>query len=368
MKRTTLLLVLLAAALLFVWGCERNVTNEVVNEVAAANCFGCHNDMDGKLQQAEGEWNNSTHASGASIDYTNRVPPNDCVRCHDHQGFVDWILTGAVNPPYENVSAIHCFTCHAPHTTGNLELRTIEPVTLANSVVFDAGSANLCSNCHSARDYFAEFTLPFTLPSRWGPHHSNQSDMIRGTGGYQYAGYTYASDPHYTAVENACIGCHMGNPQIHAGYQLGGHSFNMREHEDPTVTLGPQCTTCHPKITSDFDVNIDSVDFDGNGEIEGYQTEMGIMLDDLRARLVAGGLLNNSTGQPVRNRVVASADSLGALWNWFWIEEDQSHGMHNWDYSVGLVKSSINFLATGNPNNPPGGASRKPDEMAMSAH
>jgi hypothetical protein len=368
MKRTTLLLVFLAAALLFVWGCERNVTNEVVNEVAASNCFGCHNDVDGKLQQAEGEWNNSTHASGLSIDYTNRVPPNDCVKCHDHQGFVDYITTGVINPPYENVSAIHCFTCHAPHTSGNLELRTEAPVALANAVVFDAGVSNLCANCHHSRDKFTTFTLPYTLPSRWGPHHSNQSDMIRGTGGYQYTGYTYATDPHYTEVDNACIGCHMGNPAIHAGYQLGGHSFNMREEEDPTVTLAPQCTPCHAKITTDFNVNIDSVDYNGDDVIEGYQSELDSLVADLRARLIAGNLLNGTTNQSKKDRIVASADSLGALWNWYWVTEDQSRGMHNWDYTIGLVKSSINFLATGNPNNPPGGAPRKPEEMAISAH
>lgn len=367
MKSTKLLLVLLAAALLFTWGCERNVTNEVDDPMQASGCFGCHNDVDGRLQQAEGEWNNSTHASGRSIDYTNRGGAG-CPQCHDHQGFVDFQTTGTVNPPYENVSAIHCFTCHAPHSTGTLELRASDPVTLPSGATFDAGSANLCANCHHARDAVTNYTVPFTLPSRWGPHSSLQSDMIRGTGGYQFAGYTYTQDPHYTAVPEACLGCHMGNPQTHAGYELGGHSFNMREHSDTSVTLAPQCTQCHAQITTTFDVNIDSVDVDGNGTIEGYQTEYLHLLEQLHELLVAGGLLNSASGLPVRDRVVGSADSLGALWNFFWCEEDQSKGIHNWDYSIGLLKSSINFLRTGDPNNPGTPGAPRGGNYAIRAH
>ena len=113
------------------WGCERKVTNEIVQNTTPPDAVGieCHNDTDGMLQQAAGEWENSIHASGNSVDYTNRGG-SDCTACHDHQGFLGFLATGTVSLAYSTVSAIGCFTCHAPHTTVHLELRTDDPYTM----------------------------------------------------------------------------------------------------------------------------------------------------------------------------------------------------------------------------------------------
>ena len=39
-----------------------------------------------------------------------------------------------------------------------------------------------------------------------------------------------------------------------------------------------------------------------------------------------------------------------ALYNYLFIEEDRSFGVHNTGYAVALLESSINFLETGDPN------------------
>src|SRR5512140_834382 len=97
MKSTKLMLVLLAVALLFVWGCERKVTNQTVtadnSSIGSGACMTCHTDASGNIASAEGEWRNSVHASGERVQYTNRA--SDCPACHIDQGFIDNLTTGA---------------------------------------------------------------------------------------------------------------------------------------------------------------------------------------------------------------------------------------------------------------------------------
>lgn len=357
MKRTMIFTVLLAIALLVAVGCERKVTNEIVqsNDFTGADaCMKCHNDTDGALQQAAGEWANSVHASGSNVDYTNRDLPSDCVKCHDHQGFVEWITTDTINPPYENVSAIGCFTCHAPHTNGDFRLRADGPYTLMNGVVFDHGKANLCVNCHHSRaNVTTEVVDNKTMTSRFGPHYGPQGEMIQGTGGYQFAGYIYTSSGHAAAVRDGCIGCHMGNQQAHDGYKIGGHSWNMVD-EETGANLVKWCDDCHSKATS-YDFKEDTVvavyDFDKDGTVEGYQTEFEGMLDSLRTVLYGKSLLTRTitgtdTTYAPKSTTVADKNMAGAVWNWAMLHNDRSEGIHNFKYAKDLIWSAILYVNT----------------------
>lgn len=352
MKYGKLLLVVLAVALLAVWGCERKVTNEIVQNNDAAGCVGsCHNDTDGLLQQAAGEWENSIHASGNSVDYTNRGG-TDCTKCHDHQGFLDFLATGTVSAPYSTVSAIGCFTCHAPHTTFTLELRTSDPYTMPSGSVFDHGGGNLCVNCHHVRDKastIAAATDSFTIDTRWGPHYGPQGELVSGTGGYLFAGYPYDSDPHASSVRDACVGCHMGDVQTREGYDVGGHSFNMRALEDSTITMVKYCSSdsiaCHSTKWTKFDSLETMMDYDGDGELEGCQSETHGLLDSLKTLLISRGLLTLQSGSylPAKAKKVAKHEA-GAVYNFLLVEEDRSFGVHNFAYTVGLLESAIDYL------------------------
>jgi len=97
-------------------------------------------------------------------------------------------------------------------------------------------------------------------------------------------------------------------------------------------------------------------DFDGDGEVEGVQTEMHDMLDSLAVLLVAAGFIDEDH-HPINGVTVSTADSAGALYNFLFIEEDRSVGVHNTAYAVSLLRSSINFLNTGDPN----GMAQSPD-------
>lgn len=319
----------LGLALIISAGCERKITTESSGDgLSATDCFTCHGD-EGRLLAAKGEWQNSVHASGNNVDYTNRGG-RDCTECHDHQGFIEFQETGSVSAPYDMVSAIHCFTCHAPHERGDLTLRVDDAYTLQNGVVFDHGAANLCANCHHARfdvrDIGANY---YVSSSHWGSHHGPQSDLLQGTGGYEFTGFTYETSPHANAVTDGCIGCHMGNPATHTGYKVGGHSFNMVDEESGTELSGICAQeSCHPSAT-DFDY-------------DGAQTTVDSLLDSLEVLLYAEGLVDDE-GEPEPD-TIAVAGETGALYNFIMIHEDRSEGIHNFKYIKGLLESSIDYM------------------------
>jgi formate-dependent nitrite reductase cytochrome c552 subunit len=327
-------LIALLALLIFLVGCERKVVNENKGGEESASCFTCHGDSEGRLIQAEGEWRNSVHASGAHVDYTNRS--SYCPRCHSHEGFTDYLATDATHGPYASASAIHCFTCHAPHTTGTLELRTESAVTLVDGSSFDHGAGNLCANCHQSLLSASTITDSIMLTSnRWGPHHGTQADMLNGTGGYEFADYDYESSGHATDVEEACAGCHMANVQTTDGYKIGGHSFNMVDEESGS-NLVKYCNTCHPDAKS--------YDYDN------AQTTVEEKLDTLQGLLLDAGLLADSHGELLPNvptddtLIIADKNIAGALYNYLVIEADRSEGVHNFKYINGLLESSIEYL------------------------
>ncbi len=354
-RSARLVVALIAVLALWLVGCEREITGNVETaDTVSDQCFGCHN---GQMDAMQGEWANSVHASGANVDYTSRPAPFDCTKCHNQEGFIDQVSTGTVNPPYENAKGIGCFACHNPHETGSFELRTVEAVTLPSGDIFDHGLGNLCVQCHQARRTADTITDDFQITSsHWGPHHGNQSDVLQGVNGYEnLPGFSGAQSHHRSVVENACVGCHMANEQIHDGYEVGGHSFNMLEPDGSS--LAPTClnASCHgggslefadPTTEHPFDFTLvtGAIDHDHDGIVEGYQTEMMGLADSLKTLLVVQGILDGD-GHPVRG-TYADGRLAGAAWNYIVFEEDRSHGIHNFGYTRALLQASIDFVAT----------------------
>jgi len=317
----------LTAMLFWSAGCDREVVNAPDDTQASyAGCFTCHGE-DGYLLAARGEWENSIHASGNNVDYTNRGG-TDCTQCHNHQGFLEYVATGEVTAPYDQVSAIHCFTCHAPHSRGDLTLRIDDPYILANDDVFDFGSANLCANCHHSRYSSDNIVDNIEVSQYWGPHHGPQGDLVAGSNGYEYDGYFYGNTGHgNVGMGNACIGCHMGNPSTHVGYRVGGHSFNMVDEESDATLVGV-CQECHPEAE--------------NFDYDGIQTEVEGLLEELDDLLVAAGLIDGS-GYPISG-TIADKNMAGAVFNYKLVEEDRSLGIHNPAYVIDLLESSIEYM------------------------
>jgi len=330
----TAFLVLLVMA---VTGCERKIVNEIVSETPpdeTTNCFTCHNDTDVALVAARTQYDYSGHGTGVTYNRnrTYEVYYASCEPCHTNEGFVAEVTGSSVNGSY--FSRIGCFTCHAPHSDGNLALRYDDALTLADGTAFDKGSGNMCAYCHQSRvDVNTFVAAGDTLDIRWGPHYSTQADMLAATNGYEYAGYSYRISSHYNSTDG-CLQCHMAN----AVYATGGHSFYMEDEVNHYQNVkGCNGSVCH-------NGGVDSLDHNGS------QTEVVEFLDSLQVLLVDAGLLTaiEDHGEMVYlatdSFVVPSADSAGALFNWLFVKNDQSYGNHNPFYSKDLLISAIQFM------------------------
>lgn len=290
-----------------------------------------------------GQWNNSVHASTTrEAAGTGR---EGCVGCHTGTGFIDR-MSGAktVRTAY---SAINCQACHEPHgqtaPDGTaLLLRTVESVTLkSGAVVTDGGKGMLCMNCHQSRqnaDVYAETTAG---TARFGPHHSPQADMLKGVNGVTY-GKNIPTSAHGMVVEDTCVGCHMQtvadtDPALtHAG----GHTFKPSgEAGGKTVELVAACQTCHGRSVTSF--NFGLLDYDNDGKVEGVQTEVQHLLDQLAVMLPP-------VGKPKTSLAIDATwtrAQLKASYNWQFVAYDGSLGVHNMAYTVGLLKASIADLS-----------------------
>ncbi len=105
------------------------------------------------------------------------------------------------------------------------------------------------------------------------------------------------------------------------------------------------CVKCHGELDS-FDMV--RQDYNGDGVIEGVQTEVQKLLNQLSTLMpgpayradgnyVADGLVKTS----MNTKTNMQQKFLQADWNWRFVNNDLSKGVHNAPYAVGLLKASI---------------------------
>ncbi len=365
------LLITCAVALLLLGsiGCEREITGNAqsVDQTASSACFDCHGDQDLSLVQARIQYENSIHFVGENVDrnHLNNSFYRACEPCHTSEGFLASLSGESTDGSH--FTAIHCFTCHQPHSSiEGLQVRVTAAVALQDGTSFDRGSANICAGCHqSRRDVNTTVVDGTELDTRFGPHYSNQADMLIGANAYEYDGYNYAKSAHSLAPQG-CVHCHMSQSSFET---IGGHAFNMRDDDAELENItgcNDENYSCHGGDIDDLD-HVAEADFDWNGDIEGIQTEVHGLLDSLQVLLINAGLIEEDDGEihPVDDRFVTTADSVGALYNWLFVEEDRSVGVHNTDYAVGLLRSAINFMVHGDPNGAGGKALRQPPLLSV---
>ena len=349
-------------------------TNFISVSYGAGDCSQCHDSLNSEYESAE--WNNSVHASSA------RETSAACVRCHTAPGFVGWataggmsaqnlypnnvisanafstnILTTTPNTTYE---AITCQACHNPHNASNpYQLRLSYNVTLSDgTVVTNAGAGGFCMECHNNRNgsvtnMLAKYPLNQTNWAggvSFGTHDSPQADMLEGVNAVTY-GQVIPSAPHANVVSDTCVGCHMQTIATNdpAFTLAGGHSTKMSYTNSLGVKIPVAyvCTQCHGAVTN-FDIL--APDYVGYGYSQGIQTQVQILLNQLSmllpnstyqanpANYVAGGVVQTSIRTTQTNW---PTKYLQAVYNWQFVSNDGSLGVHNGPFAVGLLKASI---------------------------
>jgi hypothetical protein len=282
-----------------------------------AACSDCHTAGAEMIGIAK-EYEESLHATGGAYA---RGASAGCAGCHSSDGFQDRIAAGISDPNEVAEGDSHpvgpdCRACHQVHTsyTGeDFALETTDAVALyaLEDATYDQGKGNLCANCHQPRTAFAAVDGVVNISStHWGPHHGPQSAMLLGIGG---AGVEGSPSMHYQLVEDGCVTCHMGESQSHT--------------YEPAVA---NCTSCHADAES-FDIN-------------GAQTEVEALIEELRAVLVANELWDDEEDENVVGEFPEA--QAAAVWNYIYIvKEDKSMGAHNADYTIALLNASIAAFA-----------------------
>ena len=300
----------------------------------SGDCNQCHDDATHHPYGTE--WLNSVHA--VTTTTPSGAGRQSCVGCHTAIGFIDRI-DGVTNVD-TTYMPINCQACHEPHgdtipTNNPHMIRAMMAATLPDgTVVTNAGEGLLCMQCHQSRENAA--TYASTYSSNFGPHHGPQGDMLEGVNGYTY-GQSIPSSAH-AAISNTCVTCHMQIiPSTDPAFlTAGSHTFEMASSNEMLVAA---CQQCHgPSVTT---FNFPVADYDGDGVVEGVQTEVQNLLNKLST------LLPNSSGVVdglVKTPSPASgwtAPQLEADYNYQFVANDGSLGVHNTAYAVGLLKASI---------------------------
>ena len=199
-----------------------------------------------------------------------------------------------------------------------------------------------------------------------------------------------------SATNDKCVTCHMATAPSseEEGYKhLGGHAFKLRtghsighltadeedgeeEEEAGSLELVSSCQSCHLDVDESFDREA-RADYDGNGLIEGIQTEVKGLLYALTTKIIendggdvitttSGTTLTDgeytvetlgytSTSSATKGWRIATDTIRRAVWNHNLIVRDASLGIHNAAFTVQLLQGTYtavdgNSFATDYPD------------------
>lgn len=311
---------------------------------SAGACLTCHDAP--KKHRLGSYWKASSHAtmplSGEEASRSN------CWPCHNGSA-LGAFAENPTAPDYSKVDptleSISCVACHDPHSDENPnQLRTVSFPGLNNGFIPDAGiggKGQLCMNCHRSRTNTA--TVVASQMNRFGsrfyPHYSPQADMYLGQNGYEY-GLPISGLATHTGLENGCVTCHMST-RVNGSSVHSNHEMSMEDENGDRIQA---CQSCHGSFVTSFEDIKAMSDYDGNGVIEAAITEIDGMLAQLKATLPLDG-----TGEPVTSAadsmlVTDRATQLPAIYNYYFVKNDWSHGVHNTKYAVALLQASMSRL------------------------
>ena len=332
--------------------------NQIATGYEGGVCHTCHEAMSHHIYPLQ--WANSKHAVATS--YPAR---SGCAECHTGAGFItyhdtDYDYEGTDSDLHATYTAINCQTCHDPHGNGNdHQLRVLEDVSLGDpdETVFEytvekGGYGMLCMNCHKSSRDATEYAENSSQSSHFGPHHGPQTDMLFGVNAYEYGLTNHGSSPHADIVENTCVTCHMqefdaddygvsGDFADTLMYNISGHAFwNKYTAGDETEYENvSSCVTCHGEIES-FDDIMANEDYDGDGTVEGVQSEVEGMLTAIALHLPPYGEDEVGLG----GDTPFSRSELKAAYNYEFVLEDGSKGVHNAAYTISILKATLAAL------------------------
>ena len=327
-------------------------------------CNQCH---DGSRRHSLGTFFHQSKHNEVEIGAAAEGGRANCQPCHVGAGLMYYFnnnmdTTGIASKwvlSRDAMTSISCQVCHDPHGNDNefaLRTMTLKGDSLKGGYVlpaqFRSSTGNICMICHGGR-YAVKARITKTAPyygwaDRFYPHYNTQGEMLFGAGAYQYDDNSFTGLMTHAGVEGGCVGCHMQDRKNRldgGGNMLANHSFSMSDTLFAAGVYKPTdaCAPCHGEI-EDFDDIRALYDYDRDGAIEGVQSEVTGLLDALKAKLP----LDATTGMPVTMRKDSLAvknrpDLIQNIWNWYFVYEDRSKGVHNTKYSVRILYKALGW-------------------------
>ncbi len=284
-----------------------NRFNRIGVSLDAGMCAYCHDSGSHHIKPYQWEFSKHAISYGEESDpeHMNRT---SCARCHTAQGYLTETIGGQASAaPYKGVVGVTCAACHDPHSVEN-------PHQVRREEVY-----GVCYDCHKVR-----------ISSR-GFHHSHQSAMLEGISGYNYPGELYVNGAHTSSPEK-CVTCHMATSPADKITKVGEHTFAVFSDngtpDDSTddILNDAGCQGCHGSVSLVF--------------VRTAQAQVKAVLDSL------GALLPKNNGV-VRNHndVLLTLTEKGGAYNYYFVLNDNSMGMHNPSYATKLLWDSIKRVA-----------------------
>ena len=407
MKNLLKTIVLCAAAgFLFMTGA--GFTGKPATE-ATETCVKCHNkaNMDAKLTQYHSSRHFQGNTSSRYSKFCARCHTNEGFQ--EINGNGRFIVTNDM-PNATRITCKTCHKHTAFDFSGDTLtqiLRTTEPVFLnydkySTATVFEETN-NLCANCHQIRGATAlnytdstvtppvvkkfnqlpffpldnkleNTTVKYQVGQSFGVHAGSQSNLYEGINGYEYAGQTYTSKWKHSGLK--CTACHMN--KYDDATKTGGHTLIVNK---------AVCTACHgsdkltpvqdridKKLTELAELLVARKVFRKSANPSGrafygpVQTHdfLGTLFEAVQsdkkyAKLAPANTISPNTGLVVYgNSVMMATDpdfalrigrewkygELGAAYNYGYISNESSMGVHNPVYALQLLQKSIDWLKT----------------------
>jgi len=292
--------------------------NKIAVVATSEQCKQCHDAPSHHVKFYQ--WDQSAHANSynsSTLENMNRGSSDrnsDCARCHTSNGYLDVFYnspdpsTAVTKAPYKNVGYVACVTCHDPHSAEHeFQLRK--------------DAKDICEDCHALR-----------VSSSGSLHEAHQGPMLEGTDGREFPGYTYRTSAHKNIPEK-CVTCHMAAPPDPSLVnKIGEHSFKIVYNngtptdasDDILNTTG--CVSCHGAAMS-------------LQQVEETQSGIKAKLEELRLLLPQRSATNTNPKLPSDTTLTQAQQD--ASFNWYFVNNDGSFGVHNHFYSLDLLNSSI---------------------------
>jgi hypothetical protein len=238
-------------------------------------------------------WLMGPHADHDSPSFTHwnadGAVPEACAACHSETGMLDWLgadgtEAGVVNHPGTINTVIGCASCHVS------EAEALDAVPFPSGVtVSGLGGNATCTMCHSGRAATGDVTAatadmdPDTVSADLtfiNVHYGIAAATMHGadvSGGFEYAGQTYAGRFAHVPSANTCLDC----------------------HEPHTTEVATEsCAACHQGVDDITAIRTQPADFDGDGVTSGGIRDE---IDGLHARLDAAirAYASEVAGQPI---------------------------------------------------------------------